>query len=102
MQYSKEVEMHSTGDVFLSQFVTALRKPTKNLSQKTLTLRKSFSGFLFPVGSAHRDITRYAQSRKVHPRTQADFVGLFMIYRYDLAIVANLIIIKRLGISKLS
>ena len=79
MQYSKEVEMHSTGDVFLSQFVTALRKPTKNLSQKTLTFAKPFQGFSFLL----RDITRYAQSRKIHPRTQADFVGLVMTYRYD-------------------
>ena len=47
MQYSKEVEMHSTGDVFLSQFVTALRKLTKNLSQKTLTFAKAFQGFSF-------------------------------------------------------
>jgi hypothetical protein len=36
MQYSKKIEMgllqFQLEDVFLSRFVTALRKPTKNLS----------------------------------------------------------------------
>ena len=89
MQYSKEVEMHSTGDVFLSQFVTAIRKP----SQKTLTFAKAFQGFSFLL-----DLLIVI----LHDTPNRGKYRLVMTYRYDLAIVANLIIIKRLGISKLS
>jgi hypothetical protein len=51
MQYAKEVEKSVSA---LSRFVTAVRKTHQKLSKKTLSFCKSFSGFLFPVGSAAR------------------------------------------------